>query len=437
MGTSRFWIHGIAVLFLVVGVSPVAHGRTTDTSLEKLVEKCLPSVVSIEIQGPLHIHKGKNGKVHDSKSRGSGFFIHEDGSLITNHHVIENAKSIEVILASGQRRKATVVGSDSETDVALLQVDLEGLVISPVPFGDATSIKVGEEVFAIGNPLGLSHSVSRGVISALHRDSIKPRKEHKYSDFIQTDAAINKGSSGGPLFNMKGEVLGMNTAIKKKGRGLAFSIPSNWIQDLLPLLKAGTVERSWLGVAVSLTSDSIEGPDSTIRLRVGRVVEDSPAAEADLKKGDVLEDMNGEPFQSLSDFKWRMAMAGIGTEVTLNVKSEDGNVNKVGVVLTGRPLNKKAPETPIKLYGTDDIGKFWGLILAKEKRGLVVEQVLEDSAAEKAGVQSGDQVVRVGNDERLTLNGVLRAVQERKKSRILELELKRNDRRYYVPLYAP
>jgi len=437
MGTSRFWIHGIAFMFLLVEMSPAAYGRTTETPLEKVVAQCLPSVVSIEIQGPLHIHKGKNGKIHKSNSRGSGFFIHEDGSLVTNHHVIQNAKSIEVVLASGQRRKATVVGSDSESDVALLKVELEGLTVSPAPFGDTTTIKLGEEVFAIGNPLGLSHSVTRGIISALHRESIKPRKEHKYSDFIQTDAAINKGSSGGPLFNMKGEVLGMNTAIKKKGRGLAFSIPSNWIQDLLPLLKKGKVERSWLGVAVAVSSDSIEEPGSTTKLRVGKVIKDSPAAKANLKTGDILEDMNGEPFQSLSDFRWRMAMVGIGNQVVLNVKNEDGHVREVGVVLTGRPPPKKTPKTPIRLYGTDDIGKFWGLILSKEKTGLMVTQVLEDSAAEKAGVQPGDKVVRVGNDQKLSLNGVLRAVQQRKKSRILELELERNARRYYVPLYAP
>ena len=236
---------------------------------------------------------------------------------------------------------------------------------------------------------------------------------------------------------MKGEVLGMNTAIKKKGRGLAFSIPSNWIQDLLPHLKKGKVERSWLGVAVAVTSNSVEEPGSTTKLRVGKVVKDSPAAKAKLKKGDILEDMNGEPFQSLSDFRWKMAMAGVGAKVVLNVKSAEENGREVEVVLTGRPPSKKAPKTPITLYGTDDIGKFWGLILLKEKTGLMVKQVLKDSAAEKAGVQPGDNVVRVGNDQELSLNGVLRAIQQRKKSRILELELERNGRRYYLPLYAP
>ena len=284
--------------------------------------------------------------------------------------------------------------------------------------------------------MGLKQSSSLGIVSALHRHEIRPRKAHRYSDFIQTDAAINKGSSGGPLFNEKGQVIGMNTAIKKKGRGLAFSIPSNLIAQLIPHLKKGEVVRSWLGVSVGPT-DPPEMPREGIQLKISRVFKESPAEKAGLKNGDLIERLDGMPIVSTDTFAWTTGMKGAGNSIRLEVLREDSPTPAVIVVqLEAKPKASQATTQPIVLYEADDVTKYWGIAFAEVDGELQIKEVRAGSNAEKLGLRQGDIVVRLGQGEQQNQDGVLRAALRAVKSRILELEVLREKRRYYIPIKA-
>ena len=409
---------------------------TTSQNAPEIYSKVLPGVASLHVEGALHVHKGKNGKIHPSKSRGTGFFIDSNGLMITNQHVVQTARKIRVVFNEGHERTAEVIGSDVAADVALLKVNCEGLVVTPLALGDSEQVQPGQPVFAIGHPLGLKQSVSLGTISALHRHEIRPRSEHRYSDFIQTDAAINKGSSGGPLFNAEGEVIGMNTAIKKKGRGLAFSIPSNMIKALIPHLKEGAVKRSWLGISIAADERPAE-PQPGIRLKVNKVIKNSPAEKAGLKTGDVLVSMDGHPIISTNTFSWKTGMKGAGKSVVLEViDNETQEVRKVIAVLEAKPESTHKKKPAIRIFGTEDIQKFWGVSFKEDQKQLLVDQVDPGSKAEKAGLRTDDVVVRLGQDEKRNEQGLLRAAVRASKSRVLELEVKRKNRRYYIPVEA-
>ena len=410
------------------------RGNNTPISPD-IYAKVLPSVASLHIEGPLHVHSGKKGKIHPSKSRGTGFFIDETGLMITNQHVIQTARKIEVVFDAGHRRTAEVVGSDVSTDVALLKVNCEGLDITPLSFENSDELEIGEPVFAIGHPLGLQQSASSGIISALHRHEIRPRKEHRYSDFIQTDAAINKGSSGGPLFNREGRVIGMNTAIKKKGRGLAFSIPSNMITQLLPHLKKGRVPRSWLGVSVA-AADPLEMPREGIQLDIKRVIAESPAEKAGLKAGDIIEKIDGQPIISADTFAWKTGIKGEGAVIRLEILRQDSTTPvELEVELELKPTSKHKTKKPILIYEADDISKFWGISFKVDNEGgLRIQDVKSGSPAEKMGLQTDDEILRLGDDEKRTEEGALRAAIRSSKSAVIELEVQRNNRRYYIPV---
>ncbi len=422
------------------GSAHLQKSKTKKGSYEKIISpevyaKVLPSVASLHVEGPLHVHKGKKGKIHPSKSRGTGFFIDDNGLMITNHHVIQTARKIEVIFDAGHRRTAEVVGSDISSDVALLKVNCEGLNITPLVFANSDELKIGEPVFAIGHPLGLQQSASSGIISALHRHEIKPRKAHRYSDFIQTDAAINKGSSGGPLFNREGQVIGMNTAIKRKGRGLAFSIPSNMIVELIPHLKKGNVPRSWLGVSVA-AADPPETPREGIQLNIKRVIEKSPAQKAGLKAGDIIEKIDGKPIISADTFAWKTGIKGEGATISLEVLRKDSpEPFELEVRLALRPAPKQQKKKAILIYEATDIAEFWGIAFKMDDEGgLRIKEVKSGSPAEKMGLQVEDEILRLGDDEKRTEDGALRAAIRASKSTVIELEVLRNDRRYYIPV---
>ena len=331
------------VCSLLVGVllatSPESHA-----SLLNELETVMPAVVNLEITGPLHVHKGKKGKIHPAKSRGSGFIVSETGLILTNEHVVGKAKTIHVHFQDGTRRVAQRIGLDREADVALLQVDLSGLVIQPLELEVEANVEPGMQVIAIGNPKGLHHSVSAGIISGLHRDSIRPRKGHRYSDFIQTDAAINKGSSGGPLLNAKGKVVGMVTAIKKNSDGLAFAIPSTWLNAIFNRLKEGDFQRSWLGVSLAEMERGPQTNEGT-RLEVKRVVADSPAAKGSLQVGDQITHAFGKPVVSVSGFSFDVSMVPPGEALELGLRRA-GEQMSVSIPVDVRAAGKKKSRSP-------------------------------------------------------------------------------------------
>ena len=259
-----------------------------------------------------------------SESLGSGFIIDQNGLALTNYHVIKNATDVEVRLLDERRFKAKIVGVDPKTDVALLHIESQEQ-LPWLPMADSDSLKVGEWAVAIGNPLGLTSTVTAGIISAVGRNKVPLGGELMYQDFIQTDASINPGNSGGPLMNTRGEVVGINTAVSAEGQGIGFAIPINMVRQILPQLKeTGQVRRSWLGIVVDEVPQRLR---DTLGVKGGalvmRVVPGGPAQLAKLQPGDVIVKFDGEDIADASRLSWRASMRGVGETVQVELLRGD------------------------------------------------------------------------------------------------------------------
>ncbi len=272
----------------------------TSETFSKLAAELSPAMVNIQIKrrvsgtshDPIYDYFGFRQRQGPQigEGLGSGFVINPDGHVLTNNHVVADAVSVTVSLSDGTEYPAKLVGADPRTDLALLKIDgARGL--TAMPLGDSDALRIGEWVMAIGNPFGLEHTVTAGIVSAKGRKEVQPGTEPMYANFIQTDASINPGNSGGPLLNMAGEVVGINTAIVRSGQGIGFAIPSNMAKTLIPQLAKGKVERSWLGVAIQevtpplAKSMGLERPEGAL---VRNVYPNSPAKTAGFQAGDVI-----------------------------------------------------------------------------------------------------------------------------------------------------
>lgn len=287
------------------------------SSFAELASKTDPSVVFVKtIQAKARRIVGEG--------QGTGFVFDPDGFILTNYHVIEGARDILVSFPTGKELRAEVVGQDPPTDVAVLRVKETGL--SFVPLGDSDTTRVGDWVIAIGNPFGLAHTVSAGIVSAKGRtrkDVQLPGDASGYYNFIQTDASINPGNSGGPLIDLSGHVVGMNTAIRQQANSIGFAIPINMIKELLPHLRTkGRVERSAIGVHVASVR-----PEDAERLGLGRqggalvrhVIPGGPAAAAGLRPDDVIVAFDGVAVVSPEKLRWQASLAGVGRVVTVRI----------------------------------------------------------------------------------------------------------------------
>lgn len=274
-----------------------------------------------------------------NRSLGSGFVVSEAGHILTNSHVIEGADEIRVVLNDERERPARVVGVDPLTDIALLQTEpFEG--VRPLPLGDSDAIRVGDWTLAFGNPFGLSSTVTAGILSARGRRDVPVGGLVRYVDFLQTDASINPGNSGGPLVNLRGEVVGINTAINAEGQGIAFAIPSSMVARVWPELRdRGRVSRSWLGVnldEVEPVTAMAVGLDEPTGALVTRVVPGGPAQRAQLRRGDVIVQFGDEVIDSADALKWVAAEAGVGATVPVRVVRA-GRVLELSVVMGELP----------------------------------------------------------------------------------------------------
>ena len=343
---------------------------------------------------------------------GSGFVINPDGYVLTNNHVIEDAVSVTVSLIDGTEYPAKLVGADPRTDLALLK--LEGAKnLTAAPLGDSDALRIGEWVMAIGNPFGLEHTVTAGIVSAKGRREVQPGSEPMYVNFIQTDASINPGNSGGPLINMNGEVVGINTAIVKTGQGIGFAIPSNMAKILIPQLAKGKVERSWLGVAIQEVTPPLAkslGLDSAEGALVRQIYTGSPAAAAGFEAGDVIMEFDGQRVKESSDLSWMAATAGVGASVDVTLVR--GGTNRITkTVIMGNLANAGrggevrtavSKEEPESILG--GAGLTLGDLTPPERRrlgapsgaGVLITGVDRGSVAAEAGFRPGDVVLRMG-----------------------------------------
>ena len=354
-------------------------------------------------------------QVQRAVSMGSGFIIDKSGLVVTNNHVIENAKKIKVKLPDGRSFDAKLVGTDPATDVALLRVKPDK-PLPTVDFGNDRQLRVGDWVIAVGNPFGLSNTVTAGIVSSIGRDL--GNTEQPYTDFIQIDAPINRGNSGGPTFDLRGQVVGMNSMIFSPSGGsvgIGFAIPSTTIKDVVAQLEAhGHVARGWLGVQIqSLTPEmaasiGLSEPKGAI---VAGVVPDSPAAKAGFRQGDVIVALNGHGIDDSHELTRRVALLSAGKSANFDIY-RDGKKQDLQVVIGTRKeeqvaSNDNQPETPA---GTTATGKAMGLGLSAmtpdvrraynlddNVQGVLITKVDPDSDAADKGLQPGDVVVSVSN----------------------------------------
>ena len=374
---------------------------------------------------------------------GSGLIVDsEEGLVLTNNHVIEKATEITIMTQDKKRRKATVVGRDPRTDIALLRIEKKtGEKLPAVKLGDSGKLRVGDWVVAIGNPFGLAHTVTAGIVSAMGRVI----GAGPYDNFIQTDASINPGNSGGPLFNLSGEVVGINTAIFSRGGGnigIGFAIPINQAKDLMPQLRKGTIVRGFLGVSIQPVDDALAkalGLKNTKGALVSSLVTDGPAAKAGVKRGDVVLSLNGKPVES------PRALSRMAASLSPKQKAElkifrNGKAMDISVVVGKMP----GPEQVASASGKMEMGKKLGIegqnltpdiarqIGAETKHGVVIVSVKPGSPADKAGIKRRDIIVEANKKPIKSIGDLSASIKRSKKAGNLFLIERRGATRYVV-----
>jgi serine protease Do len=448
-------------------------------SFADLAEQVEPAVVSIAVSGKVDAVAGMGGRhfrmpefpeggpfgdffkqfrdrvpgddndvQREVKGAGSGFIISADGYVVTNNHVIQHAEEIEVVLHNGERYEATIKGRDPKTDLALLKVESD----ESLPFvelGDSDSARVGEWVVAVGNPFGLGGTVTAGILSARGRDI----NSGPFDDYLQIDAPINRGNSGGPLFNNRGQVIGVNSAIYSPtggSVGIGFAIPSNLVRDVVAELETnGKVARGWLGVQIQpLTEDIAEslGLTETHGALVAGVAPDSPAALGGVKPGDVIVGMNGEKLEDFKDLPKLVADASAGSESTLQVKRK-GEIIDLEIEIGNMP----GDDVKVALADDTDTPKI-GVYLSeltpearqrfrigKDTEGVLVAGVQQGSPAAKAGIEAGQVINMVGQETVASPQDVVSRVQQaaaEEKSSVLLMLVDKGVQRFIAVKFA-
>ncbi|HKZ46486.1 MAG TPA: DegQ family serine endoprotease [Thermodesulfobacteriota bacterium] len=343
------------------------------------------------------------------QSAGSGFIINKEGYILTNSHVVENAEEIIVTLSDKKEKeyKAKIVGKDVRLDVALIKIDANG-DLSVAALGDSDKLEIGEWVVAIGNPFGLGHTVTAGIVSAKGRVI----GAGPYDNFIQTDAAINPGNSGGPLFNLKGEVVGINTAIIAGGQGVGFATPINMVKDILIQLKEkGSVTRGWIGVGIQeVTPDLAKsfGLKDKQGALVSSVQEGEPADKAGIKPGDIIVEFDGKEINEVSDLPRTVASIAPGKTVKVKI-IRDGKEKDISITVgkmkeeeEAAAVEGKEEGTPEKRFGlsvqsiTPEIAQRMDL---KDTKGVLVVKVKPNSPVAASGIKNGDIIKQVNKKE--------------------------------------
>ena len=385
---------------LVEDVSPSVVKINTVSFSEQRSTQQLPDI----FRDLFEYGGGQNPSPRKVRSSGSGFVISKDGYILTNHHVVDQAQEIQVVFADRSEFKASIVGTDRRSDLALLKI--EATRLDALAFADSDDLKVGAWVLAIGSPFGLDYSVTAGIVSAKGR-SLPTEQGENYVPFIQTDVAINPGNSGGPLFNLDGEVVGINSQIFSRSGGsigLSFSIPSSVAIDVVEQLKEhGMVRRGWLGVAIQdvdkALAESLE-LDKPLGALINAVERDSPADKGGIEPGDVIITFDGHPIIDADDLPHIVGMIAPESEVKAKIVRQ--GKNKVIKIIVGALDNDEAASATNGSTKSDRLGLLIQPVNEAELRALrlrgavAVNEVEAGSAAENAGIKAGDLIVQLG-----------------------------------------
>lgn len=375
-----------------------------------------------------------------SRSLGSGFIINKEGFIITNNHVIENAEEIIVKLSSGKEYEAEIIGADPRTDLALIKIEAD-VDLPIIPLADSDQILTGDWVVAIGNPFGLSHTVTAGIISAKGRViGMGP-----YDNFIQTDASINPGNSGGPLLNIKGEVVGINTAIIASGQGIGFAIPINMAKNIILQLKQkGKVTRGWLGVGIQEVTNELAQSfelDEKKGALISSVREGDPASKYGIEVGDIIIEFDGKEIKDYKDLPRVVSNTVPGEKVSVKIL-RNGKEKTLKVVvgeMKEDALAKEEKTGKAKRFGlrvqdiTPNLSRQFGL---EDTEGAIVVSVDPGSSADKAGIRPKDMIRKVNGLVINNLEDYERAIKKAKKGDVVRLLLERNGSSLFVAMKA-
>ncbi|MCQ2004868.1 Do family serine endopeptidase [Rhizobium sp. NRK18] len=362
------------------------------------------------------------GKPHlRPTAQGSGFFISDDGYIVTNNHVVADGSAFTVVMNDGTEMPAKLIGTDPRTDLAVLKVDSKRK-FTYVQFADDNKVRVGDWVVAVGNPFGLGGTVTAGIVSARGRDI----HSGPYDDFIQIDAAVNPGNSGGPAFNLNGEVIGINTAISTPSGGnvgIAFAIPASVAQGVVnDLIKSGTVDRGWLGVQIQPVTKDIAESLGLAEAKGALVIEpqeNSPGMEAGIKKGDVVTAVNGDPIKDSRDLARRIGAMAPGAKVDVTIwrdgKSQDLSV-KLGTLPAEKVASADQGSSDQATPSTDKALADLGLSVAPsdDGNGVTINDVDPNSDAADKGIRAGDKITSVNNQEISSADDIVKALKEAK-----------------------
>jgi len=451
----------ISIVFL--NFSFLANAKSVPESFADLAEKLMPSVVNISTTQtvvtnvnpfPFEFPPGSpfedmfkefgTPQKRKATALGSGFIIDAKGIVITNNHVIKGAEDIFVRLDDGTEYKAEVIGVDPLSDVAVIKI-ISDIKFIPVKFGDSDKARIGDWVIAIGNPLGLSGTVTSGIISARNRDI----GMNRYEDFIQTDASINVGNSGGPLFNMDGDVIGINTAIFGRGGsiGIGFAIPSNSAKRVVEqLIEFGETKRGWLGVRIQIVTKEIadvEGLDKPRGALVASVADNSPSDKAGIKAGDIILEFNGVPITEMKELPKIVAQTEVGKTVEVKIWRNGKEISKkikLGRLETSEDFKEKKPKEtkdteikslkinvrPIEKRDIQERG------LTKNTKGLVITKIANDSLINY--LEEGNIIIEAQKKAIRTVadleTAVSTALKSSEKTLLLVIFNNQNQRRY-------
>ncbi|NLH47156.1 MAG: Do family serine endopeptidase [Myxococcales bacterium] len=446
----------IALVLLLCAAAPAAAiAANADTTLQhppsfaNLAKMAASSVVNIYVAKQARVqapHFIMPFQVPPQRGQGSGFIVDAEGLIVTNNHVVQGSDEIRVRLMDKREFNAKIIGTDPKTDLALLKIDAKDL--PHLKFGDSDALQVGDWVIAIGNPFGLSHTVTAGIVSAKGRSL----GAGPYEDYIQTDASINPGNSGGPLLNTDGEVVGINSLITASGQGIGFAIPSNLATTIIRQLQDhGSVTRSWLGIYFQpMTPELAEsfGLERPIGALVNQVIEGGPAQKAGLKSGDIIVEFNGKPVEESSELPLSVATIPAGKKVTvkfirdkkpqtvtLELAEMPDNATRLSNVPNGEGPDRDA--VAVMIFGmeladlTPDVAATLGVPAGK---GILIKEVQPFGEAAAAGLAAGDVILAVNRASVNQVRDFMLLVKKLPNGTRLLFFVQRGQNTFYVPL---